>query len=290
MKNIRLEEILIQEHPSLDESWVQTQIADDPTILGLGDLVLRDRERIQVGAGRLDLLLQDPETLKRFEVEVQLGSLDESHIIRTIEYWDLERKKYPQYEHAAVIVAEEITSRFLNVIQLLNGTIPLIAIKMTAYKNGEDVSLTFVKVIDELRYGLVEDDEPIAEPTDRTYWEQLSNKASLSLVDSIFDAIKPIESSAQLKYNKYYIGLSVKGSALNFISFRPQKRAVVIKLKLGKTAEIDNLIDEAGLETLPYEDRWRQYRIRIDSDLTDAQKQRIVQIASLAREQFGRSA
>ena len=48
----------------------------------------------------------------------QLGKTDESHIIRTIEYWDIERKRYPQYDHTAVIVAEEITSRFLNVIGL----------------------------------------------------------------------------------------------------------------------------------------------------------------------------
>ena len=48
----------------------------------------------------------------------------ESHIIRTIEYWDIERKRYPQYEHCAVLVAEDITSRFLNVISLFNGTIP----------------------------------------------------------------------------------------------------------------------------------------------------------------------
>jgi len=289
MKNIRLEEISIKTHPELDEAWVQKQIAEDPSILGLGELDLHDKERVQVGAGRLDLLLQDPETLKRYEVEVQLGSLDESHIIRTIEYWDLERKKYPQYEHAAVIVAEEITSRFLNVIQLLNGTIPLVAIKMTAYRNGDDVSLTFVKVLDELRYGLVDDDEPVAEPTDRGYWEQRSSKASLGLVDTLFDLIKPIEPTAQLKYNRYYIGLSVKGSARNFIHFRPQKRAAVVKIKLGRNPEVDNLIESAGLETLPYEDRWRQYRIRIDDETTDAQRQTIVQVATQARDQYGRS-
>jgi hypothetical protein len=289
MKNIRLEEILIKTHPDLDEAWVQKQIAEDPSILGLGELDLRDKERIQIGAGRLDLLLQDPETLKRYEVEVQLGSLDESHIIRTIEYWDLERKKYPQYEHAAVIVAEEITSRFLNVIQLLNGTIPLIAIKMTAYRNGDDVSLTFVKVLDELRYGLVDEDEPVAEPTDRAYWEQRSSKASLGLVDTLFELIKPIEPTAQLKYNRHYIGLSVKGSARNFIHFRPQKRAAVVKFKLGRSAEVDNLIETAGLETLPYEDRWRQYRIRIDDETTAAQRHTIVQIATQARDQYGRS-
>src|SRR5207237_8684350 len=106
------------------------------------DIGLKDKEGRQAGAGRLNILLQDPETLKRYEVEIQLGQTDESHIIRTIEYWDIERKRYPQYEHAAVIVAEEITARFLNVIQLFNGAIPLIALKMTAYKVGRDHALT----------------------------------------------------------------------------------------------------------------------------------------------------
>ncbi len=72
------------------EKMVQEQIAEDPAILGLGALELRDKERIQAHAGRLDLLLQDPETLKRYEVELQLGATDETHIIRTIEYWDKE--------------------------------------------------------------------------------------------------------------------------------------------------------------------------------------------------------
>ena len=77
-------------HPEYDEKWVQNIIADDPSVLGLGDLVLRDQERRQPNAGRLDLLLQDRDTNRRFEVELQLGSTDESHIIRVIEYWDIE--------------------------------------------------------------------------------------------------------------------------------------------------------------------------------------------------------
>ena len=96
----------------------------------------------------MDILLQDPEINKRYEVEIQLGKTDESHIIRTIEYWDIERKRYPQYEHCAVIIAEEITSRFLNVIGLFNGNIPLIAIQLTTYKNGDEYFLTFNKVLD----------------------------------------------------------------------------------------------------------------------------------------------
>ena len=53
-----LRKISLKRHPTLNETWVQNAIANDPSILELGDLVLRDRERRQVGAGagRLDLL------------------------------------------------------------------------------------------------------------------------------------------------------------------------------------------------------------------------------------------
>src|SRR5215831_9219773 len=81
------ERISMKLHPELNEKWVQGLIADKPSILGLGDLVLRDKERPQPRAGRLDVLLQDAESSRRYEVEVQLGATDEAHIVRTIEYW-----------------------------------------------------------------------------------------------------------------------------------------------------------------------------------------------------------
>jgi len=126
LKYVKPERIYLSGHPELNERWVQERIAEDPSILGLGDLVLKDKERIQPHAGRLDLLCQEAESNRRYEIEVQLGKTDESHVIRTIEYWDIERKRYPQYDHTAVIVAEDITSRFLNVISLFNGFIPLV--------------------------------------------------------------------------------------------------------------------------------------------------------------------
>ena len=58
-----------------------------------------------------------------YEIEIQLGATDPSHIIRTVEYWDTEKKRYPQYDHCAVIVAEEIIGRFMNVISLFNGEV-----------------------------------------------------------------------------------------------------------------------------------------------------------------------
>lgn len=167
------ERIFLRNHPDLSEKWVQGLIADDPSIIGLGDLILRDQERIQPRAGRLDLLLQDPETKRRYEVELQLGPTDEAHIVRTIEYWDIERRRYPQYDHCAVIVAEDITSRFLNIISLFNGSVPLIAIQMQAMRVGDNLTLVFTTVLNELARGLVDADEdaeaaPTAGPIGRT--------------------------------------------------------------------------------------------------------------------------
>lgn len=286
---MKLESISVKRTPDLTETWVQDQIADDPAILGLGDLVLKDKERMQPNAGRLDLLLQDPETLKRYEIEIQLGATDESHIIRTIEYWDIERKRYPQYEHAAVIIAEEITSRFLNVIQLFNGTIPMIALKMTVYKVDGDYALTFVKVLDELSFGLVDEDEPIAEPTDRDFWEKKrGTKATLKLTDELLKVIQEVEPKAVLKYNKHYIGLGVDGSPLNFVIFHPRKAHVLMNFRVPKSSEIDDLLEEAGIETLNYDSRARAYRTRIDSPLDQKQRDALTSLARKARENFGK--
>ena len=72
-------------HIPLDwqQAWLQEVIASDPSILGVGDVILKDRERIHPGAGRLDLLLQEADGHGRFEVEIQLGQCDESHPCRT---------------------------------------------------------------------------------------------------------------------------------------------------------------------------------------------------------------
>jgi len=90
--NAKATKIWLKNHPEFDETWLKTLIAADPSILGLGDLVLKETERMQPKAGRLDLLFQDSEIDKRYEVELMLGRVDESHIIRCIEYWEIERR------------------------------------------------------------------------------------------------------------------------------------------------------------------------------------------------------
>ncbi len=201
LKYAKPERIWLKGHPEVDERWVQTRIADDPGLLGLGDLILKDRERLQPRAGRLDLLFQEADSNRRYEVELQLGKTDESHIIRTIEYWDIERKRYPQYEHTAVIIAEDITSRFLNVIGLFNGFIPLVAIQMQAYRYGEQVSLIFTTVLDQMRLGLVEEDEEVVDVVDRSYWEKRASKNTLEMTEKLLEHLRRLNADLAPKYN-----------------------------------------------------------------------------------------
>jgi hypothetical protein len=191
MEFVKPEVISLKSHPIYNEKWLQAKIEEDPSIIGLGDLLIRGSEKRQMGGGRLDTLLYDPEDNRRYEVEIQLGKTDESHLIRTIEYWDLERKKNPQYEHCAVIIAEDITSRFLNVISLFNGFIPLIAIQVKALKINDTISLFFTKVLDELRLELNEEDLE-KEVVDRKYWETKASKESVALIDKVLGVRKSL--------------------------------------------------------------------------------------------------
>src|SRR4051794_14021842 len=170
------------------------------------------------------MLLFDPVTTTRYEVEIQLGPTDESHIIRTIEYWDIERRRYPQYDHVAVIVAEQITARFFNVISLFNGFIPIIAVQVSAIEVNGAITLVFTTVLDRSTLA-VEEEEDQEEPRDRSYWEHKASPATLAMTDRLLELIREsAEPRAQLKYNKNYIGLAIDGVSSNFMTFRPRRQ------------------------------------------------------------------
>lgn len=266
MEYQRSRRISLKSHAQFNEKWLQQQIVDDTSLLGLGDLVVRDAERRQPGAGRLDLLLADPDSTTRYEVEIQLGPTDESHIIRTIEYWDNEKRRFPQYEHVAVIVAEDITSRFLNVINLFNQAIPLIAIQMSALDVGGVMTLSATKVLDLALPAPEEDDEP-GQETNRDYWLSRGSEA-VRLADLLLVRINDIAPGMSLKYNKHYIGLQRDGIADNFVTFRPRRRHLVAEFKIDLSDELDARLEDEGIEMLNYDQRWRRYRFQLtEADL-----------------------
>ena len=150
----------------------------------------------------------------------------------------------------------------MNVISLFNGTIPLIAIQMSAYKNGNDVVLTFTKVLD--RISLANEDEESYEVTDRKYWENKSTTKILKIVDSIFSDLNLPNNGYELKYNKFYIGLTKNGLVKNFIAFKPKKNFLYFVVKGNEDADKIQKIENAGFD-VQYIPGWKEYDIRINS-------------------------
>ena len=270
----------LKAHSHFNERWLHERLIEDPSLLGLGDLVVRGVERRQPRAGRLDLLLQDPESGTRYEVEIQLGPTDESHIIRTIEYWDIEKARYPQYDHIAVIVAEDVTSRFLNVISLFNKAIPIIAIQINALQVGDAVTLNATTVLDVVSRGTDDEDEP-DQSVDRDYWISKGSANTVAMADSMVALVNQVVQGISLKYNRHYIGLARGSISDLFVLFRPRKEHLIFEVRLPRSEELTALLEESGLDLMEYSTHWRRYRIRLAA--IDIESQRDVLLELIRR-------
>ncbi|HMP99441.1 MAG TPA: hypothetical protein PKC24_06635 [Cyclobacteriaceae bacterium] len=257
----KADKFFLKDHEDFDEQWLRKVIEDDPSIIGLGDLELKEAERIQPKAGRLDLLLYDRENEKRYEVELMLGKIDESHIIRAIEYWDNERKRLPNYEHCAVIIAEDITTRFLNIIGLFNSSIPIIAIQLNALQINDHVVLNFVKVLDEVTVG--EEEDEVTVKKDRNYWDNKVNKESIKAIDECEEILKEIDSELTLGYTQNYIGLIKRNRPMNFVIFLPKQKFVRVEIRISNKEKWSQRLEESDFEIIPIKTTARRIKFRL---------------------------
>ena len=161
--------ISLKNHPTLNERWLHNRLIEDPSLLGLGDLDVRGSERRQPSGGRLDLLL-DFENPKRYEVEIQLGAMDGPTLSAQSNTGTLNAAAIRNTNILQEIVAEDVTSRFLNVISLLNGAIPLIAIQIKGVEVNGSFTLIATRVVDQTTLGTEEEDA--GETIDRASWER----------------------------------------------------------------------------------------------------------------------
>jgi len=216
-----------------DEYWLQHIIYNDPKVLGLpGNVESIGKEKKQSRGGRLDILLKDTEEKIMYEVEVMLGATDPSHIIRAIEYWDHEKRKFPQRQHYCVLVAESFDRRYFNVIQLMSLNIPMIAIQADLLEvNGERI-LNFSKIID--IYLEPEETDEKVKKEDESYW----NKDSPWTIDNakeMFAIIKGRHENTALGYTQSYISISKDGK----IAYTFQKRAKPTSVMIFKVREAE---------------------------------------------------
>ena len=286
MKYKKRSQVAMSGHPVLTERWLQDRIFDDPSLLGFGDVRVAAREKPLPGRGRLDLLLIDDDNDMRYEVEIQLGATDESHIIRTLEYWEIEKRRYPHSEHVAVIVAEDITARFFNVISLFNGFIPIVAVRVAAIDLGDNnVTLMFTRVLDHhVRPASEEEGSGIV--ADREYWEKASRPEMMALMDDLLSVIHETDPSVTLNYNQHYVGLKNDSRATNYVTFVPKKNQVNVAIKLPQNDDFDSQIEDTGLKMNLYEKRYNQYWLVAQPGMSDDTKQKMSNLFRKAYQRY----
>jgi hypothetical protein len=223
-------------------------------------------KEVQAAGGRVDFVLANSGGGVRYEVEVQLGATDPSHIVRTIEYWDAERARRRESSHIAVLVAEDITSRFLNVISLLHKSVPIIAIQMQAFEVGTHLTLVFTTVVD-LSSPRDEEEDDAKATADRAYWGARAGSA-MPIVDELFEFAQKLNAEFKLKYNLGFIQINKRNRI--FVWFTPTKIYTKIGVKMARTTESEDLkahLESAGLE-VEYEEAGKggsSYRVTVDN-------------------------
>lgn len=236
-----------------NEFWLRDRIYDDPTILGLGNLQAVTKEKSLPQGGRLDLLLENQDDGSMYEVEIQMGATDESHIIRTIEYWDIGRRRWPRRSHTAVLVAETITSRFFNVVSLLSQVVPIIGIQANIVQVGETDALHFTKIINS--YVEPEPDPP--QPYDERHWiEQFPG--GLDCARWYRQLLERLYGEVPIKYFESYLSLTVDGTARVWVNGRKKIDRAFIELK-PEEGRFEEVVENLNAKNLAYGTRDTKY-------------------------------
>lgn len=207
-----------------NEAWLQDIIWQNPACLGLGQLEALQKERTQPTGGRIDMLLKDPSNDTMYEVEVMLGATDETHIIRTIEYWDNEKRRWPSRQHIAVLVSEDINRRFFNVIHLLSHSIPIVAIQVSFVRMGETTGLHFARVLD--TYQEIDDGSGSEFGQFNLQWWRTNQLLTVKFAEYLKEAAEQAGSPIYIDGVKNYVSLSAE--TRNFCWVRPRKQKTVL--------------------------------------------------------------
>lgn len=248
---VQAEPFSLKDHPGFDESWLEKQIKDHPEVLGLGAARPVRSQTHHKSGGIVDLLLRDEDNEVYYTVELMLGPVDASHLVRTIDYFLREqtRPDSEEWEHVAVLVAEDIRgSRFINVAEYLSKKMPLIVMELSALRVGEYVTLKGVRIFD----GTQDQEERIEQQEEITpeSWAKKSSRESMQLVTQFEGILQGLVSDLRLTY-KSFIGIAVGNRAQNFVYFNAKREFVRVHVpQINNAADWKMRIEKSGFKLL----------------------------------------
>ncbi len=260
-KEIKISKKIYIRNAGKDEYWLQDIIYDNPKVLGLGNIVAINKEKKQSNGGRLDILLKDKDDNSMYEVEVMLGETDPSHIIRAIEYWDNEKRKYPQRQHFCVLVAESFDKRYFNVIQLMSLNIPMIAIQADLLEVNNERILNFTKIID--IYSEPTEDESDLKQVNESTWNNDSPWTN-SNAKTFYELLKDKHNRIYLRYTQSYISINIEGrNAYWFCKRMKPTSALIFSIKDEEKAEVIKKKFEEKEMDYTY-NRYKEFMLTVD--------------------------
>jgi hypothetical protein len=260
-----------------DEYWLQDLIYENPSILGLGDLIPVSKEKKQSTGGKLDILLKNPLDSSMYEIEVMLGETDPSHIIRTIEYWDIEKRRYPQRQHFPVLIAERFNKRYFNVIQILSLNVPMIAIQADLLEVGSQKIINFTKILD-IYEEQAEDDE--SNIVNETTWSSNANW-TLQTAKELLGIVNASGLNLKLNFTQSYVAIvNSRGNAYWLYKRSDPKSYLGFKERNDEKAEaIRSLLDTSSI---PYTyNKYQEFLIILDKDFIKKHKEIFAKINSI---------
>jgi hypothetical protein len=270
-----------------DKYWLRDQIWTNPSCLGLGELEQVRKEKKQSSGGRLDILLGNSEDDERYEVEVMLGETDETHIIRTIEYWLRERRRHPTKQHYAVLVAEKINKRFFEVIYLLSETTPLIAIQANFRRIGDVVGLSFVTILDIYEDPVDESvnggDNSLAEL--QSGWQK-NAPWTVAHANQLMTLLSSAKDKIALNYVQSYLSLNVQGKNFMWLRKRSGNNSLlIVNAEIGRTDELAELLDNNQISYA--RNGPRVFRLSINDQLLTQKQNAVIQLAKMIDRSLG---
>ncbi|MGH9893374.1 MAG: hypothetical protein ACREA0_15575, partial [bacterium] len=200
-------------HHDYDEAWLEQLIKSDTGLLGLGSVDVI-ASQVHQAKGRVDLLLRDEKNEVVYVVELMLGDLDESHIVRTIEYWlkERERQSHKDYELVAVLAAERVLeSRFVDVVRFLSRQMPFLLMEISALQVESRLTLKFTKVFDGRRAEA--EAVSVTPEATRESWIEAGSLETVSLAEKFVEMLKEINPSISLTFRQYFLGLRIGNRA-----------------------------------------------------------------------------
>jgi hypothetical protein len=234
---------------------VEQQIVNNPGLLELstGKLEVVRRQLRLDKERRQDLLLKASNDDTYYSVELMLGDLNSSHLVRAIDYWLRNRAASDDkdWDHIPVIVAERIGDTGVRrVAKWLSEVSPLVAIELRAIRVKGRLAVQPFKVFDGRD---AQEELDLSQPQQelgRDYWIKKSSERTVKLAEEMGAMLPLIDPKLHLSYKGGFLGVTAQNRPANFVTFNPKKNFVRARARIAEAELWAKKLKRAGFDIL----------------------------------------